>query len=114
MHCSPANGYSWSGSAVLKFAGAAGPFNHFLCPHQRRKRPGDVCHFFLYRRLVFLNSLNRVPIRQHFTGIGHLGIGFCFKSSYDFNDLVSIMSILRGEGGCPWDREQDHKTIRNG
>ncbi len=38
---------------------------------------------------------------------------FCFKSSYDFNDLVSIMSILRGEGGCPWDREQDHKTIRN-
>lgn len=35
------------------------------------------------------------------------------KSSYRFDDLVSIMVILRGEGGCPWDREQTHKSIRN-
>ena len=24
-----------------------------------------------------------------------------------------IVEILRGEGGCPWDREQTHKSIRN-
>ena len=35
------------------------------------------------------------------------------KKSYDFNDLVEIVKILRGEGGCPWDREQTHKTIRD-
>ena len=35
------------------------------------------------------------------------------KDSYHFEDLVKIMEILRGEGGCPWDREQTHKSIRN-
>ena len=35
------------------------------------------------------------------------------KSNYDFNDLVEIVKILRGEGGCPWDMEQTHKTIRD-
>lgn len=35
------------------------------------------------------------------------------KKKYDFSDLVKIMELLRGEGGCPWDREQTHKSIRN-
>ncbi|NLK39571.1 MAG: nucleoside triphosphate pyrophosphohydrolase [Clostridiales bacterium] len=35
------------------------------------------------------------------------------KERYDFSDLVTIMAILRSEEGCPWDREQDHKSIRN-
>ena len=34
------------------------------------------------------------------------------KNQYRFDDLVEIMEILRSEGGCPWDREQTHKTIR--
>ncbi len=36
------------------------------------------------------------------------------KSSYNFNDLCDVVTILRGEGGCPWDREQDHHSIRKG
>ncbi len=35
------------------------------------------------------------------------------KESYSFDDLVTIMELLRSEGGCPWDREQTHKSIRN-
>ena len=35
------------------------------------------------------------------------------KKQYDFEDLVDIMKLLRGEGGCPWDREQTHVSIRN-
>ena len=35
------------------------------------------------------------------------------KNRYDFNDLVDIVKILRGEGGCPWDIEQTHKSIRD-
>ena len=35
------------------------------------------------------------------------------QSSYDFDDLVDIMEILRSDVGCPWDREQSHKSIRN-
>ena len=34
------------------------------------------------------------------------------KSEYKFEDLVKIVKILRAPGGCPWDREQDHKSIR--
>lgn len=29
-----------------------------------------------------------------------------------FNKLVDIMARLRGEGGCPWDREQTHKSLK--
>lgn len=35
------------------------------------------------------------------------------KQHYSADDLNMIVEILRGEGGCPWDREQTHKSIRN-
>lgn len=37
---------------------------------------------------------------------------FEFKKSYDINDLINIVAILRSKDGCPWDREQDHMSIR--
>lgn len=37
---------------------------------------------------------------------------FKFKETYSVNDLVEIVAILRSENGCPWDREQTHKSIR--
>ncbi len=35
------------------------------------------------------------------------------KSSYNLDDLLLIMEILRSPDGCPWDAEQTHKSIRN-
>ena len=35
------------------------------------------------------------------------------KERYTFDDLVDVVVVLRSEQGCPWDREQDHKSIRN-
>jgi len=35
------------------------------------------------------------------------------KDKYNFEDLIKIMRILRSENGCPWDKEQTHKSIRN-
>lgn len=35
------------------------------------------------------------------------------KETYDFADLRTVMEILRAEEGCPWDREQDHHSIRS-
>ncbi len=35
------------------------------------------------------------------------------NSPYTFDDLVTVVEILRSEGGCPWDMEQTHKSIRN-
>ena len=34
------------------------------------------------------------------------------KEKYNFEDLKEIMRILRSNEGCPWDREQTHKSIR--
>ncbi len=38
--------------------------------------------------------------------------GFQFKDRYDCDDLISIVSVLRSPGGCPWDAEQTHESIR--
>ena len=35
------------------------------------------------------------------------------KDHYSINDLLDIVRLLRGEGGCPWDREQTHKSIKS-
>jgi tetrapyrrole methylase family protein/MazG family protein len=34
------------------------------------------------------------------------------KDHYTISDLLDIVRLLRGEGGCPWDREQTHESIR--
>ena len=34
------------------------------------------------------------------------------KEKYAFDDLVMLVEVLRSERGCPWDREQTHKSIR--
>ncbi len=39
-------------------------------------------------------------------------INFLRKEKYGFEDLVEITKILRSDEGCPWDREQNHKSIR--
>ena len=36
------------------------------------------------------------------------------KERYDIAYLVEIVAILRAPGGCPWDREQTHASLRKG
>ena len=36
------------------------------------------------------------------------------KESYNFDDLCEVVKILRAPGGCPWDAEQTHQSIRKG
>lgn len=35
------------------------------------------------------------------------------KEKYNFKDFVDIIRILRGENGCPWDREQTHESLKS-
>lgn len=42
-----------------------------------------------------------------------MAIDFQFKKNYNFDDLINIVGLLREPDGCPWDREQDHKSIRS-
>ncbi len=39
-------------------------------------------------------------------------VDFEFKDSYDINDLISIITLLRAPDGCPWDRAQTHNSIK--
>ena len=34
------------------------------------------------------------------------------KEHYSYEDMLEIMRILRAPGGCPWDAEQTHESIR--
>ena len=34
------------------------------------------------------------------------------KQNYNIDDLIDIVRLLRSEGGCPWDRDQTHESIR--
>jgi uncharacterized protein YabN with tetrapyrrole methylase and pyrophosphatase domain len=37
---------------------------------------------------------------------------FQMKKSPAINDLLKVMTRLRSPTGCPWDREQNHRTLR--
>lgn len=41
-----------------------------------------------------------------------MAVDFGRKNKYSIDDLLCIMKVLRGENGCPWDREQTHSSIR--
>ena len=41
-----------------------------------------------------------------------MSVSYQKKEKYGIDDLLQIMQILRGEGGCPWDREQTHVSMR--
>lgn len=36
-----------------------------------------------------------------------------FEGKYSMEQFLQIMKMLRAPNGCPWDREQTHKSIRN-
>ena len=37
---------------------------------------------------------------------------FLKKQRYDYADLEHMVALLRAPGGCPWDAEQTHETIK--
>ena len=39
-------------------------------------------------------------------------VDFQCKPQYDWEDFLEIMRLLRAPGGCPWDAEQTHQSIR--
>ena len=41
-----------------------------------------------------------------------MAVDYQIKDKYNIEDLLEIMRILRAPGGCPWDAEQNHETIK--
>lgn len=64
--------------------------------------------------------VERIPLHQidrseHIGSLTSLFVPRINKSQHgihDFSDIQRIMKRLRDEDGCPWDREQDHLSIR--
>lgn len=64
-----------------------------------------------------LESIRKMPLYEldRQDDIDHLTSVFIPKdmdNSKDIYDLIEVMDILRGENGCPWDREQTHKSLK--
>jgi tetrapyrrole methylase family protein/MazG family protein len=58
----------------------------------------------------------KTPVRQE-TGVegpAEVGVvdGLAGASRYPLDPLLTVMEKLLGPGGCPWDREQTHQTLR--
>lgn len=58
---------------------------------------------------VPLHELDRVPV-DHLTSVYVPPLPP--DDRRDFAGLVHVVARLRGPGGCPWDREQTHETLR--
>lgn len=60
-------------------------------------------------RKIHLYELDRQEDIDHLTSIY---IPKDLEVTKDFYDLLTIMDTLRGEDGCPWDKEQDHESLK--
>jgi len=58
------------------------------------------------RRTPSKSRKKAAPRKTHSKGKSHSNVG------RDFEKLVAVMARLRAPGGCPWDREQTHATLR--
>ena len=61
-------------------------------------------------------SIRRIPLfeldmQEDIDYLTSIYIPKDLKNKKDFNDLLEIIEILRSEDGCPWDREQTHKSL---
>jgi tetrapyrrole methylase family protein/MazG family protein len=61
---------------------------------------------------VPLYELDRVDCLDHLTSIFIPKTGNHIIKKYKMDNLIGIMKTLRSNEGCPWDREQNHKSLK--
>jgi tetrapyrrole methylase family protein/MazG family protein len=59
-----------------------------------------------------LHTLDHSRKFDHTSCIYLPALGLRELTTYQFRHLVEIMEMLRATEGCPWDREQDHMTLK--
>ena len=64
-----------------------------------------------FTKKIKLYELDRLKKYDYSTCLYIPEIELTKKHKFDFNDLMSILEILRSPNGCPWDREQTEKSI---
>ncbi|MDR3051939.1 MAG: nucleoside triphosphate pyrophosphohydrolase [Oscillospiraceae bacterium] len=61
---------------------------------------------------VPLTDLDRQPCYDHTAAALVPAVDYLARQRFGLADLAHIMRVLRGPGGCPWDREQTHESLR--
>lgn len=59
-----------------------------------------------------LMELDRQRTYDHTVAVYVPSAAMNARQRFCFADLVEILDILRGDHGCPWDREQTHESLR--
>lgn len=64
-----------------------------------------------------LESIRKIPLceldkQEDIDSLTSVYIPMNLQAPKDFYDLLDIMKTLREENGCPWDREQNHKSLK--
>ena len=63
-------------------------------------------------REILLCDLDRQDHYDHRTAVLVPRVSVYERSRATYEDFVEVIARLRGPGGCPWDREQTHHTLR--
>ncbi|MBO5889596.1 MAG: nucleoside triphosphate pyrophosphohydrolase [Clostridia bacterium] len=64
-----------------------------------------------YTRKLPLYELDRLKNYDYSTSLYLPKLELTKKQRFTFNDLLSILKVLRSENGCPWDKVQTPKSI---
>jgi len=59
-----------------------------------------------------LYELDRIPWIDHLTSLYVAPVNENSRKHYSLEQLVQIMQDLLGENGCPWDKEQNHQSLK--
>lgn len=59
-----------------------------------------------------LYELDRVECLDHLTSVYIEAVHPEDRNKFFMPDLVNVMTTLRSQDGCPWDREQTHESLR--
>ena len=63
-------------------------------------------------RPIALCELDRQPRYDHRTALLVPAVSIYERQRASYEDFAQVIARLRGPGGCPWDREQTHKSLR--
>lgn len=65
----------------------------------------------LARRDIPLLELDRQAVYDHLTAVYVPPVSMLRRTRFDMDDLIRVMTRLRAQDGCPWDKEQTHETL---
>lgn len=65
------------------------------------------------KRKIKVYEIDRQKTYDYSCAVGIEEKEFLQKNRYDYDDIISIVKLLRAPNGCPWDRVQTNESIKN-